>query len=110
MGLVYFQKENSWDMDGYPLSNYLKDALHSKHHIQGHYVCNSGYSPQIHLYVDLLNEQKNHVSFKDWNLLIPGDHAIVAQSKIQKEIETRYLYSVVENDSFVKIYSIYGIQ
>ncbi|MEQ1733606.1 MAG: glycosyltransferase family 39 protein [Bacteroidia bacterium] len=111
IGKVYVPKEGSKGaVKFYNMSYYLKNAVKQKENITNHYICYDGYGAHLQLYVHILNENNQHVAFKDWHTLTNGDKIITSQKQVQKYIESNYATQTVTNDTInnIKIYTING--
>lgn len=105
---VYYSHEYEWDRNFYEISNYLKKAVKKELSIKNNYLCYTGYNAHLLFYVNILNDNKQNVSFKDWNSLMPENIVIASQTEVQSEIEKNYNYELLSDWHNVKKYKIYG--
>lgn len=105
---VYIPKEYDWERDFYQISYYLRDAVKLKHSVQNHYLCYEDYYAHLLFYVNILNDNNQCVSFKDWHDLQAGDMIIASQSDVQENIEENYSFEITDSFQNVKKYKIHG--
>lgn len=106
---TYAPVEYSWDVEFYKLSYFLKNAVKHERSVANQYLCYDGYMAHLKWYINLLNDDKQPISFKDFHGLVVGDKIITSQKHVQDYIEQNYITQQISNDNNIKTYMINGV-
>ena len=104
----YLAQETLEEVDGYFLSQHLKDVLLDRRPLGADVIVRTDVDQHLNLYIHMLNDRGHSLHLREVDQLEPGQRVLTDEWPVHGTIMGSYEYEVLMSDRHLRIFGILG--
>jgi hypothetical protein len=106
---IFHFAEKPWTVEEHKQGYFLSEALHEKKRLHHYVFCYEGYNGQIAFYIRALQARGDKLRIRgDVRNLSPGDHVVISQKTLEKELISTYSVKMVSQKFGCTVYLVHS--